>query len=96
MQRIVRGASDGVAFGSIDRAMIVFGNHPEHPTTMLLAVLPTRLAIGLRLLSTRTPALSALTSFSAESLVGPQKPGAAGFEAIGQSLLRSRRWRSGG
>jgi hypothetical protein len=47
MNRILLGALLGIAFGLIDVAITVFGNHPERNTTMLLQAFFSRFAIGL-------------------------------------------------
>jgi hypothetical protein len=46
MNRIVLGILCGVAFGVIDVLMIVFGNHPDRTTGMLLQAFSSRFAIG--------------------------------------------------
>jgi hypothetical protein len=47
MNRIALGVLCGVAFGTIDVLMTVFGNHPERTTGMLLQAFTSRFAIGL-------------------------------------------------
>jgi hypothetical protein len=47
MNRIVLGILCGIAFGVIDVLMIVFGNHPDRTTGMLLQAFSSRFAIGL-------------------------------------------------
>lgn len=47
MNRLLLGALLGIAFGLIDVAMTVFGNHPERNTGMLLQAFFSRFAIGL-------------------------------------------------
>jgi hypothetical protein len=46
MNRIVLGILCGIAFGVIDVLMIVFGNHPDRTTGMLLQAFSSRFAIG--------------------------------------------------
>ena len=47
MNRILLGAFLGIAFGLIDVAITVSGNHSERNTTMLLQAFFSRFAIGL-------------------------------------------------
>lgn len=47
MNRLLLGVLLGMAFGLIDVAMTVFGNHPERSTSMLLQAFFSRFAIGL-------------------------------------------------
>ena len=77
MNLILLGALDRVAFGSMDVAMTVFGNHPEHPTTMLLAAALTP-----------HPGIPGADIIFGAIAGGAAKTWTPAFEAIGQRLLR--------
>ena len=47
MNRLLLGILCGIAFGSIDVLITVYGNHPEMTTAMLLQAFSSRFAIGL-------------------------------------------------
>ncbi|MGA3087479.1 MAG: hypothetical protein ABSD75_02630 [Terriglobales bacterium] len=47
MNRIVLGGLCGIALGTSDVLIAVYGNHPEHTAGMLLQAFSSRFAIGL-------------------------------------------------
>ncbi len=47
MNKILLGILCGIAFGTADVLMTVYGNHPERTTGMLLQAFSSRFAIGL-------------------------------------------------
>jgi hypothetical protein len=46
MNRVLLGVLCGIAFGTADVLMTVYGNHPERTTEMLLQAFFSRFAIG--------------------------------------------------
>jgi hypothetical protein len=74
MNRVLLGTPLGMAFGLMDVAMTVFGNHPERTNSLLLQTFFSRFAIG-SLAANRLPDAFALKACAGASSSAPWQAG---------------------